>query len=272
MSAHTLAVRHKTDASATVQMIKNLQSLRSRNVLSIAELELATEAALLSLHTSFETFIRELYLECVAGSAGIAGVRSRLRASTSGDAQELITGERQFVEWLPVAKTMDRALVHLRGGQPFVRVWGRDQVLRHLDLMHDVRNRVAHSGEQALRTYEKRVSRGDAAFDRPARWLLHAAAAKTNIELIADATIAASTDLSSNDRTPSHLGPASVNDGQRAAPGTYRCRSCRRIQYVREWIQIEPCSHCARATRCPTCGKVSRTQSSWKLEALRAVD
>lgn len=271
MSARVLATRHELDASATVQMINNLQYLRSKNVLSIAELELAAEAALLSLHTSFETFIRESYLECIAGNAGISGVRSKLRATTSDEAQIFIAGDRRFLEWLPIRKTLDRAFAHLRGGQPFVRVWGRDQVIRHLDLMHCVRNRVAHSSEEALRLYEKRVARGDAAFERPARWLLHATAVKSNIELIADATIAASRDLASDDRTPHHLGPAFAIDGQRAAPGTYRCTSCQRIQFVRAWGEVQPCPRCSNATQCAACGKVSRTQSTWRLEALKAV-
>lgn len=270
MSAHALAARHASDAGATVQMVMNLRALRAKNVLSIAELELATEAALLSLHTSFETFVRELYLECVVGTTGIAGIRSHLRASSSDEAQALIAGDRQFVEWLPIAKTVDRALVHLRAGQPFVRVWGRSQVMRHVELMHVVRNRVAHSSEQALRIYEKQISKGEAAFERPARWLLHATSTKTNLELIADATIAASADLSSDERTPRRLGPAHANDGQRAAPGTYRCTSCKRVQHLRGWEELRPCSRCTSATRCATCGTVKRTQSTWSLEALKS--
>lgn len=272
MTAQTLAARHAADAAATVQMVARLTTLRTQNVLSIAEIELAAEAALLSLHTAFETFVRELYLECVTGEAGISGVRSRLRAASIEDAQDLIAGDRQFVEWLPIEKTLERALLHLRAGQPFVRLWRRDQVIRHLELMQVVRNRVAHSSEQALRKYETKVAKGEAAFARPGRWLLHTPSAKTNLDLIADATFAASADLSSDDRTPTQLGPARANDGQRAAPGTYRCIECHRVQHLRTWEVLKPCPTCSTTTRCPTCRAVKRTQSSWSLEALKAVE
>ena len=271
MTAQALAVRHAHDASQTVQMIKNFRNLRSKNKLSIGELDLATEAALLSLHTSFETFVRELYLECAIGAAGMAGVRSRLRAATPEEAQALIAGDRQFLEWLPVTKTVDRALVHLRAGQPFVRLWGRQQILRHLDLMQVVRNRVAHSGEQAQRIYERQVSKGDVGFDRPARWLLHAPAGKTNFEFMAEATIAACKDLSADSRTPQMLGPAVATGGQRGAPGTYRCEGCQRIQHLREWGVIQSCPHCAKTTKCLACARVNATASKWTLEALKAV-
>ena len=271
MSATTLAARHATDAGAAIQMVARLTTLRTRGVLSIAELELAAEAALLSLHTSFETFVRELYLECVTGDAAIHGVRSRLRAGSIEDAQSLIAGDRPFVEWLPIEKTLERALLHLGAGQPFVRLWRRDRVMRHLDLMQVVRNRVAHSSEQALHKYQTKVAKGEAAFARPGRWLLHTPASKTNLDLIADATIAASADLSSNDRTPQQLGPAKASDGQKAAPGTYRCVVCQRVQYLRGWEELRPCPRCSTSTRCPSCGTIKRTQSSWSLEALKAV-
>ena len=152
--------------------------MRARGDLSLAELDLATEAALLGLHTSFESFVRELYLQCVSGVAGIPGVRSNLRATSDEDAQAIVAGDRQFVDWLPISKTLDRALLHMRGGQPFVRIWGRNQVTRHLDLMQVVRNRIAHSGEEALRKYDKQIAKGQASFERPAR----SAAARISVE------------------------------------------------------------------------------------------
>ena len=271
MPAQDLATRHASDATTTVTMVANLRSLRARGDLSLAELDLATEAALLGLHTSFESFVRELYLQCVSGAAGIPGVRSNLRATSNEDAQAIIAGDRQFVDWLPISKTLDRALLHMRGGQPFVRIWGRNQVTRHLDLMQVVRNRIAHSGEEALRKYDKQIAKGQASFERPARWLLHASASKTNLDLIADATIAASADLASNDRTPKQLGPANATDGQRSAPGTYRCVSCNRVQHVPAWESLKPCPKCSSVEKCSTCGAVKQSPSTWRLEALRAV-
>lgn len=271
MSGHSLAANHVASAGATVTMVAHLRGLRSKNILTIAELDLAAEAALLSLHTSFETFVRELYLECITGSTQITGVRSKLRASSAEDAQALVTGDRPFVEWLPLGKTLDRALVHLHGGQPFVRLWQRDQVMRHLNLLHVVRNRVAHSSEQALRKYETQVSRGDAAFHRPARWLLHAPSSKTNFELLADSTTAACQDLSADVRTPILLGPAVVSDGQQGAPGKYRCVTCGRVQHRPTWSPLAPCPQCSTTRTCPSCSEVKRSKSKWRLETLRAV-
>ncbi|MFD9828648.1 hypothetical protein ACFWXB_14340 [Tsukamurella tyrosinosolvens] len=271
MSAKDIAARYAAEATNIVDMIAHLTQLRTKNTISIGELELAAEAGLLSLHTAFEAFVRELFLQCVTGTADIRHVKSRLRFIPAEDVPTLIAGDRPFLEWLPVDRTVDRALIHLRSGQPFVRLWQRQEILRHLELMHIARNRIAHSSEQALAKYKKMISKGEAAFTQPGRWLIHSPSTKTNLQLIAEATIAVSIALSVDDRTPSQLGSAKMKEGQRAAPGTYRCDNCRRIQHLPVWDKLKPCRHCSSSTKCSTCGNIEHTKTDWTLEALKAV-
>ncbi len=270
MTALQLAIELKTEAVGARNTVANLASLRTRNVIAVDELSLASEAALLAVHTALEKFVRELFLECLAGLSGIDQVRSRIRVANTEEARLILLDDRRYIEWLPLERTLQRAQSSLGYGQPFVKLWGRESVVRHVNNMHITRNRIAHSSDEALSKYHKHISKGDAAYDRPAYWLLRSNGRTTNFDLIADSVAKIADALSENSRTPTDLGSAEADAGTYAPPGSYRCANCSRLIHLPQWEKLNSCPRCSSTHQCATCGRQSRSRTRWTLEKLRA--
>lgn len=276
MTAVALRSDFETQLANARAMGPRLVELTGPKGLTNHELDVATNAICLSIHVAFERFVRELFYECALDEADLPHVKSRVAGLGSATLNDLVLGGRPYVEWLPLSNTMDRAHLFLRSGQPFVRLWRRDAILGHLDRLQIVRNSVAHSGEKAEADYDKQISRGQAAFAEPARWLQYQRPGqhKTNLELVIDAMGDAADALVSPDRTPTNLGIATVAGGAPAAPGKYKCAVCGLTRHSVEWLPLGTCGRCSggssAGTTCPTCGRQHQSLTKWELLQLRA--
>lgn len=275
MTAVALRSDFQTQLSNARAMAPKLLQLTGPAGLTNHELDVATNAICLSIHVAFERFVRELFYLCALQGSGLPSVRSRVGALGDSAVNDLVLGGRSYVEWLPLSNTLNRSLVFLHLGQPFIRLWHRDQILGHLDRLHTVRNRLAHSGEKAEADYEKHISRGQAAFAEPARWLQYQKPGqpKSNLVLVLDAMEKAADALVAPDRTPVNLGDATVTGGTKAAPGKYTCQTCGLTRHTREWNPLGSCTRCsptAPAATCPTCGRQHQTPGKWILRQLKA--
>lgn len=254
-------------------MTTKLSLLHTNGHLLNHEWDVATNAVCLSIHVAFERFVRDLFFECASGTSGLANVRSMVGNLGSDSINDVVLGGRQYVEWLPVGKTIDRSHTFLQLGQPFVRLWRRTLVLDQLQRLQVVRNRLAHSGEKAEADYSRQIARGQAAFAEPAKWLRYVSggAGKSNLELIMDAMSDSADALVSPNRTPTSLGPAKVESSQPVAPGKYRCFACSRTVHAAGMKALGPCPRCTSApTPCPHCRRPLPAKTTWVLERLRA--
>lgn len=254
-------------------MTAKMNSLHANGDVQNHQLDVATNAVCLAAHVAFERFVRDLFFECVTDTSGLTNVRSLIGNLDSEAVSGIVLGGRQYVDWLPIPRTIERSHSFLRLGQPFVRLWRRTLVLDQLHRLHIVRNRIAHSGEKAEADYAKQIARGQAAFAEPARWLRYttAGATKTNLELIFDAMSDAGDALVATNRTPIGLGPARVESNERVAPGKYKCEHCSRTVHASAWETLGPCPRCTSTPApCPHCGHQRQARTTWILDRLKA--
>ena len=203
-------------------------ALQTGGHLDTADLDYAIEALALHLHASYETFLNDLFLDIVSSQSGLLNVSSHVNLTDRKRVREILYGDVDQMEWLPITRVCARAGRFLALGQPFTRL--RFRKLEPIDNLRHVRNRIAHHGEKARETYEAKIMRGDEAFARPARWLTHIRPGYglDNLMQIIDVVEATARVIASDDPDiDGLLGPAFLIDPGASVPaGTYRCEEC----------------------------------------------
>lgn len=226
--AATLASNLVAELSDISGAAKRISLAQTRGSVTRKDLERSIEGLTLASHVSFEGFIRELFISCVEGTSSIPGVHSRLQRVTRTGAAEIVTGDSRYVDWLPLRETQARAYRFLANGLPFSRLAFRTQTSQNLDELHVVRNRIAHSGEEARARYEKSIMQSDLTFSEPSRWLMHEKNRVSNLErILARLQLAAQVLGSDNPDIDAVLEkPAKAAANQHAPGGRYQCLSC----------------------------------------------
>lgn len=118
------------------------------------------EGLFLNAHVAFEGFIEELFIGLLVENQGLESSRSdivpRVKFKSHRIARELLTGPgRQYIDWLPYDRTLDRANMFFRGGRPFSELQTHQK--DHLLKCHTIRNAIAHRSRFSLKKFEQHV-------------------------------------------------------------------------------------------------------------------
>lgn len=118
----------------------------------------------MQLFTSFEAFLEATFYGILLGRLSYPSARdvtARIATRSAVVAREVVLGEgRQYVDWMPFERCVERANVYLRGGRPFDGIPVADR--QSMNRAHFTRNALAHASEHSRKTFENRVLVGHA--------------------------------------------------------------------------------------------------------------
>lgn len=116
------------------------------------------ESLFLSSFTAFEVFIDELFLTLLVKQkdASRTGAIPRVTVRSFAVGRELIMGAgRNYVDWLPYDRTVERANLFFRGGRPFTNVSAGDREL--VNKAQIIRNAIAHRSRYSEKRFERDI-------------------------------------------------------------------------------------------------------------------
>ncbi|MEE2061517.1 hypothetical protein [Rhodococcus artemisiae] len=198
--------------------------------------EAAAEGLLLSAYTAAEHFVREFFFELIDGVSLASLFPSPLRGLDSSLNRSLVYLASKKMDWMLPANTVEpRATTLFPDGHPFLRLKWRNTFSERLNDAKIVRDRIAHSGEQAEASYWLNVAEKQQAYKRPGSWLIsksaEIAAPTSNLKVLISAfesmAVALSDEVPDLDRLLGPIHP--VSEGTNAIPGTFKCVRCSTI-------------------------------------------
>lgn len=151
--------------------LQSLESVRTKmeglfvvGWLTEDEIEHVYSGLFLDAFTAFESLIEQLFISLLIGDcqSNEPDVVLRARFNSYDIAQDIILGERSYVDWLPFeGKTLKRATAFFENGYPFYRLKNDDTLrpfLRNIERFAAIRNAIAHKSKHAQQRFEREVS------------------------------------------------------------------------------------------------------------------
>lgn len=158
--AATIADSFKSYARGTESYVERLERLHQAGALSARDVTRTYEGAFLGFHTSLERHIERLFLALLMSrvTPSGSGTKSLVQITDNRVAHGVISGDRSYVDWLPLHKTKKRAAIYLSRGKPFDRLESVD--IQVFERMQIIRNVVAHKSRHATTKFKRALIDG----------------------------------------------------------------------------------------------------------------
>ena len=136
--------------------LRRIERLHADGAVALRDVLRAYGGAYLEFHGYAEQSIGRLFVGLVVGRLACTSREVMCRVSVNSDAaaNDVVRGERSFVDWLPYRRfTVRRAEAFFRGGRPFAELSATDEKV--LDQSAVIRNALAHQSSAAIRRFEE---------------------------------------------------------------------------------------------------------------------
>lgn len=203
-----------------------------KGTITTSDIRLSSEGLLLRGYVALESFVREHFFSVVRGEFIVGSRPSPLENLDTELVGRLIYLNGKRMDWLPISEVEQRAELIVPGGNPFARLRWRQKTAEHLETIRIVRNRVAHSGEEALRAYTLKVAKGESSYTEPGAWLVDESPSFSNgiTNIGAITARLRNVGLALAEERPdldTLLGPATKLESKtKSIVGKYRCLFC----------------------------------------------
>jgi hypothetical protein len=134
-----------------------MELLYSKGSIALRDIDFVYESLFLRAVTGLEEFLEGLFLGILNRRIKYSRSRVRLRMETcSQDAlKEILLQGDKYLDWLPFAKTEERARLYLVGGRPFTDLDdAKKSIIKTITI---IRHAIAHSGNHAMEEFKKKV-------------------------------------------------------------------------------------------------------------------
>lgn len=191
--ASIVSSRVARHALATSQYLQRVLAARSAGTLRARDVDRAFQGAYLEFYVTLEEEVEYLFYGLLMGRLVNRGTRAKVVVRSESTAKQIVLGGKEYADWLPIRRTIDRAETFFYGGTPFDRL--DDGHRSTFSDMKVIRDAIAHSGPHAATKFRKQIIEGRPIPVRersPASYLagLHAGSRTRMDELIARASIA----------------------------------------------------------------------------------
>ncbi|MDJ0732057.1 MAG: hypothetical protein QNJ33_18930 [Crocosphaera sp.] len=136
-----------------------IENLLTNNILDENEVFIFYEGLFIGLFTDFEKFIGELFCGFVEGKITIYGYKineiRKVKIAPQSDIEEVILGGKQYLDWLPYERTIERAKIFFYDGIPFTNL--DDDQKNNLRDYHKIRNAIAHKSRKSEAEFNKTI-------------------------------------------------------------------------------------------------------------------
>lgn len=259
-SAATLAARFGRRAKRITNLGEEAQKLRRNRRITAGSYDAIFESSHLSLVTSFEVFVEELFFSSLLGRSGIDAVCPRLAFNSRGDAERVVRGERGYVGWLPFEKKVLKTSEVYFSSSPFERLNRHSAEFRALNEITVVRNRIAHDSASARAVFDPLASHLRARNRTPAGLLQERRQGVTSLERYSLELQKISLALSATTirEAKALLSPESPHQrGSKPGVGIYECTRCGTPERIGPRKNTLP--------SCRTCMKLGTTsKATWR--------
>lgn len=137
---------------------KKMETLLKKRVIVNRDIEQVYEGLFISSMTFLENWIEDLFIGLLVGRIKHESSSVVPRVSFRSDriARDVTFGGRNYLDWLPYQRyTITRSEAFFRGGLPFSSLKKAD--IKQLDILHIVRNAIAHKSAHSLSLFEKEL-------------------------------------------------------------------------------------------------------------------
>ncbi|MCP4308720.1 MAG: hypothetical protein GY788_28370 [bacterium] len=231
-----------------------------------ATFQAVAELSALDLHSQLETFLEEIFLSCLMGESGVETDRL-IEPVTRSSAMDLLrhgsSRSNEYLTWLPLDRTIERAHSVFRWGQPFSRLEYRPAISGTITELVTVRNAVAHPSQAAAKKFRLLAERkGYTNARRPADYLLAVREGASELSHLVAVVRAVARGLAepAQAEVSAVLGPERQfhTSEKSVPPGAYDCTVCGLTQGLLAGGVLDPCGGCpAPPAVCPDCGQAA---------------
>lgn len=146
--------RQYVRAEKTAQRVDALLSSRK---LTEYDADQIYSGIFLSAFVTYERFIEEIFIGYLLGK--VSPHKSKLKTLLVIPNREvaitILSGDRNYVDWLPFSRTRDRAATYFVGPTPFATIGSTE--LQMMDELSIIRNALAHKSEHAHKKFVGKV-------------------------------------------------------------------------------------------------------------------
>jgi hypothetical protein len=129
--------------------------IRQRDVHSVYE------ALFLRSVTGFEIFLEDLFISIMTGHTtypAARGVVLKMSAMSTSALLDILRQGDNYMDWIPIGKTVDRAKIYLKDGKPFSDLTMGDR--SQIKTIATIRNSIAHHSKHAKNEFRRTVLAG----------------------------------------------------------------------------------------------------------------
>jgi hypothetical protein len=130
------------------------EQLHSKGMLLERDLHAVYEGLFLRSVVGFENLLEQVFYAVLTSKVAIKGWQSKIKGSPNSLKACLIE-DRDYLDWLPIKRTVDRANIYLRSGRPFTFI--DDGEKSQLAQVVAIRNAIAHPSDSALEKFRRQV-------------------------------------------------------------------------------------------------------------------
>ncbi|MEA5532896.1 hypothetical protein [Crocosphaera sp. XPORK-15E] len=134
-----------------------IEDLLANRILEERDILTVYDGLFLGLFTDFEEFIEKLFYGLLEGKIVIDGRKinqiRKVKISPQSEINSVILGGKQYIDWLPYDRTIERAKIFFHDGKPFTNL-NHDQK-SNLGYYHKIRNAIAHKSPKAQAEFDK---------------------------------------------------------------------------------------------------------------------
>lgn len=145
-------INHIQSLEATRQ---KMESLLLNGTISLDDIEQVYTGLYLSVFTEFEGLIEELFFGLLSGDLVSPNIVCTVPSSNSTTTRQILMIGKDYLDWLPIDKTIVRANVIFQNGEPFTLL--TDSHKQKLKQFVHIRHVIAHKSEHAQRQFERHV-------------------------------------------------------------------------------------------------------------------
>lgn len=256
-----------------LQEIKELQSVlkdanaaRQKKRLSQSTLDSVIELVHLRVVALFETFIEDLFNDCLNGTSAIPEVSPKVTTVEPKILQDLVTPDGKFIALSRFSDLSKRAST-LMDGSPFSRLDYRSEDKTLLNEWIVVRNAIAHSSGPARQKFVDLASMKKYPFQRPANYLTSILGNEQEGEIALARIRALATALTCDteaEADPHLLPERDLNQADSPKAGKYSCKACGSLRTLTEGMKLGSCSNCEQPQQCATCSHKQSSRTLWR--------
>lgn len=130
------------------------EQLFSQGMLLERDLHAVYEGLFLRSVVGFENLLEQVFYTVLTSKVPINGWQSRIKGAPVS-LKRCLLEDRDYLDWLPIKRTIDRANIYLRSGRPFSLI--DDGEKSQLAQVVAIRNAIAHPSESALEKFRRHV-------------------------------------------------------------------------------------------------------------------